>query len=107
MIAADISSCTPDADREQLWAKRLGDTEFEICCIPFILFDVALGDVVQTSSDYWFQRVLKPSGRFVFRAWFGDSYFPRDEIVKELQQLGAVGRPSMINIARWLGRPSA
>lgn len=43
----------PEKDRprrfEQLFAKQIGDDRFEICCTPFFLFDVALGDIVVTS----------------------------------------------------------
>jgi uncharacterized protein DUF4265 len=31
---------------EQLWARRLGDSDFEICCVPFFTYGVHLGDVV-------------------------------------------------------------
>jgi hypothetical protein len=45
----------PEADRpkrfEQLWARQLAEREFELCCIPFFIYDVALGDVVRTSPS--------------------------------------------------------
>lgn len=92
VIAAEISSEL--ADREQLWAKQLSDDTFEICCIPFFVYDVALGDVVQTAPAggrrYMVQKVVRPSGRFVFRVWFGDSFQPRREIAEQLETLGAV-----------------
>lgn len=83
-----------DLMTEQLWAKQLSDDTFEICCIPFFVYDVALGDVVQTAPAggrrYMVQRVVRPSGRFVFRVWFGDSFQPRREIAEQLEALGAV-----------------
>ena len=92
VIAAEIA--TGSVDREQLWAKQLGDDTFEICCIPFFLYDIALGDVVQTAPAggrrYMVQRVIRRSGRFVFRVWFGDSSQPRREIADQLEALGAV-----------------
>ncbi|MGH9151744.1 MAG: DUF4265 domain-containing protein [Acidimicrobiales bacterium] len=92
VIAAEIAS--EGADREQLWAKQLSEDTFEICCIPFFVYDVALGDVVQTAPAggrrYIVQNVIRPSGRFVFRVWFGDSFQPRREIADELEALGAL-----------------
>jgi hypothetical protein len=93
-----INAELAEADRphrfEQLWARRLQDETFEICCIPFFLFDIALGDVVKTTSKgdrrYVLEKVVKPSGRYVFRVWFGDSFHPRDEIAEELEAMGAL-----------------
>ncbi len=35
-------------------------------------------------------RVIQPSGHYVFRAWFGQSLYPRDEIAIRLQALGSL-----------------
>lgn len=75
---------------EQLWARQVSDQRFEICCIPFLLYDVALGDVVETDANYDVARVVEPSGRFVFRVWFGEAFHPRQEIADELAELGAL-----------------
>src|SRR5437016_12137654 len=37
---------------EQLSAWHEEDHLFEICCIPFFVFDVALGDVVETNARH-------------------------------------------------------
>jgi hypothetical protein len=78
---------------EQLWVRQLSDDTFELCCIPFFLYDVALGDVVQTeeyrSRRYVLAGVLQRSGHYVFRAYFGQSTHPRHEIVERLTELGA------------------
>ena len=83
---------------EQLWARQVDETQFEICCIPFFLYDVALGDVVETDDRYELIRVVEPSGRFVFRVWFGETFHPRDEIIDELAALGAVMERSSTNL---------
>lgn len=87
---------------EQLWARQVGDDRFEICCIPFFLFDVALGDVVATSPKedrkYVLDHVVERSGRYVFRVWFGESFHPRDEIAEELGRLGALVEWSSVNL---------
>lgn len=75
--------------REQLWARSASATRFEICCIPLFAYDIALGDFVETDADYNILRVARPSGRYVFRAWFGQSDHPQDDIVEALTRLGA------------------
>ena len=97
VIAAEIAS-GGEARTEQLWARRINGYRFEICCIPFFVYDVALGDVVETDGDYIVRRVVVPSGRFVFRVWFGDSRVPADEIVAELQALGSLVESSSRNL---------
>jgi hypothetical protein len=79
---------------EQLWVRQRADNQFEVCCIPFFIYDVALGDIVLTSSTeslrYVVESVAAPSGRYVFRVWFGQSFHPRDEIASELTALGSL-----------------
>ena len=73
-----ISAELPEKDRpkrfEQLWARQVADARFEVCCIPFFVFDLALGDMVATSPrggrKYVVEKVVEPSGRYVFRVWF-------------------------------------
>lgn len=102
IIAADISSYSPSATFEQLWAKKVADDTFEICCIPFFIYDLALGDVVKTAPTkgrrYIVEKVVRPSGRSVFRVWFGDSFQPREEIASELAGLGALLEWSSLNL---------
>jgi len=94
-----IGAALPEEGRtEQLWARQLGENRFEICCIPFFLYDVALGDVVETDANYDLVRVVVASGRFVFRVWFGDSFHPRQEVANELSELGALSEWSSTNL---------
>ncbi|NED97132.1 DUF4265 domain-containing protein [Phytoactinopolyspora alkaliphila] len=91
-----INAPLPEPGRfEQLWSRQVSDDTFEVCCIPFFLYDLALGDVVQTSSQdgrkYVVSRVLTKSGRYVFRAHFEPSMYQfRDEISARLDDLGAL-----------------
>ena len=42
----------PEAGRfEQLWARQESADLFEICCIPFFVHKLALGDVVRTDTE--------------------------------------------------------
>lgn len=94
IIAADISSQGAVASREQLWARQISGSQFELCCIPFFLYDVALGDIVEVDAagprKYLIRSVVQPSGRYVFRVWFGEPYQPRDEIAQALENRNAL-----------------
>jgi len=58
---------------------------------PFFLFDLALGDEVETGSrdghDLVFRRVARPSGHSTFRVWFRDPAI-RGELAGEIRDLG-------------------
>lgn len=90
-----VNAALPEPGRfEQLWTRRINYSQFEICCIPFFLYDVALGDTVETAPqgtrDFVLSQVLKASGRHVFRAFFErPQYRYRDGVVKALSSLGA------------------
>jgi len=56
---------------EQLWGQEVGPQRFVLCCIPFFMYDVALGDEVETDGDFVLQRVVCQSGQVTFRVWFG------------------------------------
>jgi uncharacterized protein DUF4265 len=94
-----IGAALPEEGRtEQLWARQIGDQRFEICCIPFFVYDIALGDVVETDSRLTVVRVVERSGRYVFRAWFGESFHPREEIAERLHAMGALLEWSSANL---------
>ncbi len=91
---------------EQLWCRQVTDCTFEVCCIPFFLYDVALGDVVETSPQaerkYVLSGVRTRSGRYVFRAFFERrQYRFRHEVVEALKSLGALvewSSPSLLAV---------
>jgi hypothetical protein len=62
---------------EQVWCKKITAEQFEVCCIPFFLYGVSLGDIVQTKPtfgvDYSWDCVVVPSGHQTYRVWFGGS----------------------------------
>jgi hypothetical protein len=90
IIATPIESGHTDVVTEQLWARKVDDRHFELCCIPFFAYNLALGDVVETDESYLVRGLSTSSGRYVFRVWFGESFHPRDEVVSELESLGAL-----------------
>jgi hypothetical protein len=61
-----------------------------------------LGDIVETeligARRYVVNRVVRSSGRYVFRAWFGESFQPRDEVADALTDMGALLEWSSVNL---------
>ena len=75
---------------EQLWARQVDEQRFEICCIPYIIYDVNLGDLVETDETYTLVRVLEDSGHYAFRIWFtGHSEDERSEVCSALESANA------------------
>lgn len=102
VINAELEESDLPRRFEQLRVRQIGDSQFEICCIPFFLYDVSLGDVVETEPSggrtYMMKSVTRRSGHYTFRVWFGASFQPRDEVVDQLQTLGAVVEWSSVNL---------
>ena len=72
-----IQARIPDSEghhiqREQLWARQIDRNSFELCCIPFHLYNLALGDVVRTNERFELDRVVSRSGHATYRVWFRD-----------------------------------
>ena len=100
---------------EQLWTRRirrLGRTRYEVCCIPFFVYDLHLGDVVETEAvaglRYVVRRIVRRSGHLTLRVWFGESNRPtaRDEVPDELAALGCDYEWSSANLLA-VSAPSA
>jgi hypothetical protein len=63
MLRAALDDVGADDNFEQPWTKRVGEDRFEVCCIPFFAYDLALGDVVRAdaASGYVIQAVEQRS----------------------------------------------
>jgi hypothetical protein len=87
IVAAHLEEKEGRSEWEQLWALRLDERRFLLCCIPFFAYDLSLGDEVETDANYVVQRVLKASGRYTFRVWFGDSAYSqiKDEVLRQME----------------------
>jgi hypothetical protein len=78
---------------EQLWARRVAPNRFELCCIPFMTYGLALGDVVETEAkdghDHFVTREAERSGRFAMRVWLLDTSVA-DQVADRLTGVGAL-----------------
>ena len=89
IIAARIDPVETDVGTEQLFARKLTPHEFQICCIPFFVRDLALGDHVRTDATYLVEEVTLDAGHYTFRVFFPDGG-PSSPVVGHLaEQLGA------------------
>jgi hypothetical protein len=73
IISAPIEDLS-GARTEQLWTRYDEATGlYEMCCIPFFIYDLALGDLVALRPGNIFDRVVTPSNHFTFRLYLGQS----------------------------------
>lgn len=101
IIGAEITDSSEPAT-EQLWARQIDGVTFELCCIPFLLYNLALGDVVRTGAkaghEYMVHEVVQASGRAVTRVWFAEAPELRDEVASSVGRLGALMEWSSTNL---------
>lgn len=62
IIMADLTNYGMRGRFEQFWARYIDTTIFEICCIPFFTYGIALGDRVETNAEYIIQEVIEKRG---------------------------------------------
>lgn len=92
IIAATVDDRERPGRTEQLWARALSGHQYELCCIPFFLYGLSLGDLVETDSDHLVSRVVERSGRATFRAVLADrtSVEGRERLIRGLEASGAL-----------------
>lgn len=66
------------------------NSTFEICCIPFVSYGLALGDQVNTKPfeerTYVVNEIIQRSGHQTYRVWF-NSIKERPQLVHEILNL--------------------
>lgn len=69
ILRARLDGIEGDENFEQIWSNQVADDLFEVCCIPFFAYDLALGDVVRADprNDCVIQSVEQRSGNGVVR----------------------------------------
>lgn len=85
---------------EQLWANQVDDKKFVLCCIPFFAYNLALGDEVETDKNYIVQSVVRASGQYTLRIWFGNSIGNevKDEVLSYLEAMDVLCEWSSANL---------
>jgi hypothetical protein len=67
---------------EQLYTTQISEYRFKLCCIPFLAYDLALDDEVETDTDFTIQKVVSHSGHWTFRVVFPEDV--SENTVKEI-----------------------
>ena len=90
---------------EELAVREVEEDVFEICCIPFFVYDVAMGDHVEATPDAeevverLLRTVTTPSPNYTFRVAFFDSdQKTRVEVVDEVVRLGCLWEQYSYNL---------
>jgi hypothetical protein len=95
---------------EQLWAARIDESHYEICCIPFATYEFALGDVVAVGvgaaaagePQYLVEGLQRRSGRAVLRAWLAESergtWDALQELLRSLGLMFEFRKPALVAI---------
>lgn len=89
---------------EQLWVRQVAARQFEICCIPFFLYDLGLGDLVETGpsgeDEYVVKRLVRSAGHHTFRVWFKGSSerAARQAVLSEVGRVGCLFEWSSENL---------
>lgn len=93
IIFADIGKDDPDEDWkwEQLWARERGENLFELCCVPFFAYGLAMEDIVETSplkgKHFVIRKVIKSSGNYTYRVFFSQKG-NWTKIISDIESLG-------------------
>lgn len=73
IIQVDLTHWDFDAGTfEQLWVRTDEESLFEVCCIPFFTYGIALGDLIRLEGEVGVPSVVRRSGRRVIRVAFKD-----------------------------------
>ena len=71
VLHADLAPHGMPGHWEQLWTTQVSDGRFEVCCIPFFTYGVALGDVVsagpRAGQSWVMEGVISRSGHRTLR----------------------------------------
>ena len=89
IIASYVGREQGKAIWEQLWAFRIDNHRFRLCCIPFLTQDIALGDEVETTDQWVIRGVVQRSGHLTFRVWFNKNVTEevKEDLLRESSNL--------------------
>jgi hypothetical protein len=81
---------------EQLWGRQLAESQFEVCCIPFFVYNLGLGDVVEigeaSGSPLMIEKLVSVADSWTLRVFFKEAADEelRRSVLLEMDGLGCV-----------------
>lgn len=78
IIRIELSAWNMPGKAEQLWAFRLDQTSFLICCIPFFAYGISLGHEVVCDDFFTVKQVRRKGGHETVRI----AVIPEDRIAE-------------------------
>ncbi len=86
--SANYLVCAPldddPTEQEQLWTCEVDTGIHVVCCIPFFLYDLSLGDTIQVDSENVFVNLVEYGGRWTFRAFLQDKAGVEETFLEKL-----------------------
>lgn len=73
---------------EQVWTRQLSSRIYELCCIPFVAYDLALGDELLVDEELRFTGHASPGGRQTVRLYSPQTLADLPGFVGELEAHG-------------------
>ncbi|WP_042365848.1 DUF4265 domain-containing protein [Streptacidiphilus neutrinimicus] len=67
---ADLAPFGLDGQVEQLWLKAVNDGSYEVACIPFSVYGLALGDTVLLNEHDYVSEIVKAAWHRTLRLLF-------------------------------------
>lgn len=64
-----LESNSDSLEYEQMWGQKIENGNIILCCIPFFVEGLALGDIVKVDENGIFVELLQESGNITIRAW--------------------------------------
>ncbi|WP_405608190.1 DUF4265 domain-containing protein [Streptomyces sp. NBC_01508] len=62
---------------EQIWLRPLGGGRYEVCCLPFRVYGLVMGDIVSLDTEARvITEIVQSSGNRLFRVFFPPSIPP-------------------------------
>jgi hypothetical protein len=62
---------------EQLASRQIGEQVFEICCIPALIYDINIGDVVETDCNFTVTNLFERGVYLGFRLVLKDQQYTK------------------------------
>jgi len=71
---------------ESFWCKKMSETTFRLCCIPFLLSAYSLGDIIEVkrkNDKFRIISLLELSNQITFRVWSTNTETKTEKVIRE------------------------